>query len=181
MISHVRTLVAATMLACLGMQKAQPDSIQFKQYVSHHKKYSLEFPADWVVGPGQEGFGPFWETPAAAHNKSRNLTISILCEKEAPDTTLDSYSKNMIRIVLPRWYHGFQIVSERDFQAGKIRGRELIYSYQPQDRARVQIIRFYFVSRGRLCEIGTIFFSQDDLKQQQTLVETIAASFKFTH
>jgi hypothetical protein len=69
---------------------------------------------------------------------------------------------------------------EKDFRAGKLDGKELIYSVETQDLHRVQIIRFYLVDRGFMCEL-VAGGSPDDLGRQQMLLETIAASFKFVH
>lgn len=176
MIGVIRTLVAAAMLACLGMQAAQPDSTVFKQYVSSHKIYSLEVPSTWEVKRRQGGFGPFIEPPVMAHDKNRGVQFSIDVEKD--DRALVDIYKGSFAFL--KWYQTFELIREKDFRAGKLDGKELIYSVETHDHHRMQIIRFYLVDRGFMCEL-VAGGSPDDLERQQVLFETIAASFKFVH
>lgn len=164
------------MLALLGMQSTQPTPINLTRHISDKKTYSLDIPADWQVDHVQAAMGTVYlEPPVKAYNPVSAIGLLISVTKSEPKTTLAAYYKSNVAS-LKYWSRAFHLIEEKNFKAGTLDGKELVYSTKTDDGHRIQIVRFYIIDHTRVCELVT---SADDLKQQQTLLETIATSFRF--
>jgi hypothetical protein len=125
----------------VGSVYTQANSGPWKKYISPKKTYSLSFPSDWTVSiakplPSVPAYEPPDQLEKDVRADAPNARVGVLINVTKVDAleTLESYYSRQMRDARMFSVRTFRIAEERDFTAGPLRGKKLIYSFVSQDQ-----------------------------------------------